>query len=99
MCKAIGDSSTPDEDIQNTQSDDNVVVVTATTQSDIPHDSEYSISRFRSMVTTLPPVVFLVCFSLIASSFDFSCKKLILMDFSFTVISNSSMVEFRLLIY
>jgi hypothetical protein len=60
VCKAIGDSSTPDEDIQNTQSDDNVVVVTATTQSDIPHDSEYSISRFRSMVTTLPPVVFLM---------------------------------------
>ncbi|KAG7597762.1 hypothetical protein ISN44_As06g020890 [Arabidopsis suecica] len=61
VCKAIGDSSTPDEEIQNTQNDDNVVVVTAaTTQSDIPHDSEYSVSRFRSMITSLPPVVFVM---------------------------------------
>ncbi|EFH66671.1 hypothetical protein ARALYDRAFT_472319 [Arabidopsis lyrata subsp. lyrata] len=61
-CKAIDNSSTPDEEIQNTQNDNNVVVVTAATaQSDIiPHDSEYSVSRFRSMITTFPPLVFVM---------------------------------------
>ncbi|VVA92023.1 unnamed protein product [Arabis nemorensis] len=76
VCKAIGDdSSTPDEEIQNTQNDDDV----ATSQSNIPRrgsedsisrfrsmitniarDSESSIWRFRSMVTTLPPVIFVM---------------------------------------
>ncbi|EOA38137.1 hypothetical protein CARUB_v10009608mg [Capsella rubella] len=59
VCRAIGDSSTPDEDIQNTQNDDEVVVV-ATTQSNVPGDSENSVSRFRSMIITLPPVVFVM---------------------------------------
>ncbi|XP_010480568.1 PREDICTED: protein MULTIPLE CHLOROPLAST DIVISION SITE 1 [Camelina sativa] len=60
VCRAIGDSSTPDEDIQNTQNDDNVVAVVTTTESNIPSDSENSVSRFRSMITTLPPVVFVM---------------------------------------
>ncbi|XP_010459774.1 PREDICTED: protein MULTIPLE CHLOROPLAST DIVISION SITE 1 [Camelina sativa] len=60
VCRAIGDSSTPDEDIQNTQNDDDVVVVVASTESNTPSDSENSVSRFRSMITTLPPVVFVM---------------------------------------
>ncbi|KAL1219747.1 Protein MULTIPLE CHLOROPLAST DIVISION SITE 1 [Cardamine amara subsp. amara] len=58
VCKAIaGDSSTPDEEIQNTQNDADVV---ATTKSNISSDSENSILRFRSMITTLHPVVFVM---------------------------------------
>lgn len=76
MCKSIGDeSSTPDEETQN---DDNEEDDAVSTQSNTATDSETSISRFRSMITTiandsensisrlgsmvatLPPVVFLM---------------------------------------
>lgn len=54
VCKSIGDeSSTPDEETQNTQNDDNEEDDVATTQSNAATDSETSISRFRSMVTTI----------------------------------------------
>ncbi|KAF2545709.1 hypothetical protein F2Q70_00020237, partial [Brassica cretica] len=73
VCKSIGDeSSTPDEETQN---DDNEEDDAVSTQSNTATDSETSISRFRStiandsensisrlgsMVATLPPVVFLM---------------------------------------
>ncbi|KAG2319635.1 hypothetical protein Bca52824_012848 [Brassica carinata] len=61
VCKSIGDDpSTPDEEVQNTQNDDDAEVDVTTTQSSTAHDSESSISRFRSMITTLPPVIFVV---------------------------------------
>ncbi|CDY29503.1 BnaA06g14670D [Brassica napus] len=58
VCKSIGDeSSTPDEETQNTQNDDNEEDDVSTAQSNTARDS---ISRLRSMVTTLPPVVFVM---------------------------------------
>lgn len=78
MCKAIGDSSTPDEEIQNTQNGDDDVVVATTQSNNISSDSENSISRFRSMITTLPPLVFVVCM-IISLSFQvliFPVKKI-----------------------
>ncbi|CAN7099074.1 unnamed protein product [Brassica rapa subsp. narinosa] len=54
VCKSIGDeSSTPDEETQNTQNDDNEEDDVSTAQSNTASDSETSISRFRSMVTTI----------------------------------------------
>ncbi|CAA7020084.1 unnamed protein product [Microthlaspi erraticum] len=52
VCKSIvdDDSSTPNEEIQNTQNVDDEV---ATAQSNISRDSENSVSRFRSMITNI----------------------------------------------
>ncbi|KFK44195.1 hypothetical protein AALP_AA1G226800 [Arabis alpina] len=49
VCKAISDdSSTPDEEIIQNDND-----VATTTQSNIPRDSNDSITRFRSMITNI----------------------------------------------
>ncbi|KAG2303426.1 hypothetical protein Bca4012_062186 [Brassica carinata] len=77
VCKSIADdSSTPDEETQNddNEEDNDVATTQSITASDsessisrfrsmittIAHDSESSILKLRSMVTTLPPVIFVM---------------------------------------